>query len=273
MPGGLRWLSNFVWARYYIEIVRDAFLQGGGWPAVWYKVAARSAASAALFFIAGVAPDAADAARGVSHASVARSARLASRCGRCRQKELNQIKRDRRIIMSLVLPPILQLMLFGTVMSPDVGQHPARHRRRQPLARRAAISIAALSESGSFSLRGGYDSVEAARATTSATACIDAGVVDPADFARDLLRGRATTVQVLLNAMNANTAAISQGYVPGVIQGFNRQPATDAVAGRGPTGAGSLAGAGLRAAPADVPLQPGRRQLPGSSSPACSARC
>jgi ABC-2 type transport system permease protein len=38
VPAGLRWMSNLVWARYYIEIVRDAFLQGGGWPAVWWKV-------------------------------------------------------------------------------------------------------------------------------------------------------------------------------------------------------------------------------------------
>ena len=38
IPARLRWLSNFVWGRYYIEIVRDALLQGGGWPAVWYKV-------------------------------------------------------------------------------------------------------------------------------------------------------------------------------------------------------------------------------------------
>ncbi len=38
IPAGLRWLSNFVWGRYYIEVVRDALLQGGGWPATWYKV-------------------------------------------------------------------------------------------------------------------------------------------------------------------------------------------------------------------------------------------
>jgi ABC-2 type transport system permease protein len=38
VPASLRWLSNLVWARYYIEIVRDALLQGSGWPAVWYKV-------------------------------------------------------------------------------------------------------------------------------------------------------------------------------------------------------------------------------------------
>ena len=38
IPAGLRWLSNLIWGRYYIEIVRDALLQGGGWPAAWYKV-------------------------------------------------------------------------------------------------------------------------------------------------------------------------------------------------------------------------------------------
>ena len=38
IPAGLRWISDFVWGRYYIEIVRDALLQGGGWPATWYKV-------------------------------------------------------------------------------------------------------------------------------------------------------------------------------------------------------------------------------------------
>jgi drug efflux transport system permease protein len=38
IPAGLRWISNFVWGKYYIEIVRDALLEGGGWPATWLKV-------------------------------------------------------------------------------------------------------------------------------------------------------------------------------------------------------------------------------------------
>ncbi|HEY3131340.1 MAG TPA: ABC transporter permease [Acidobacteriota bacterium] len=38
IPAGLRWISNLIWGRYYIEIVRDALLQGGGWPATWFKV-------------------------------------------------------------------------------------------------------------------------------------------------------------------------------------------------------------------------------------------
>ncbi|HEV2280852.1 MAG TPA: ABC transporter permease [bacterium] len=38
IPAGLRWISNVVWGRYYIEVVRDALLQGGGWAAMWDKV-------------------------------------------------------------------------------------------------------------------------------------------------------------------------------------------------------------------------------------------
>jgi ABC-2 type transport system permease protein len=38
IPVGLRWLANVVWARYYIQIARDALLQGGGWPATWFSV-------------------------------------------------------------------------------------------------------------------------------------------------------------------------------------------------------------------------------------------
>jgi ABC-2 type transport system permease protein len=38
IPIAIRWVSSIVWGRYYIEVVRDALLQGGGWAAVWYKV-------------------------------------------------------------------------------------------------------------------------------------------------------------------------------------------------------------------------------------------
>lgn len=39
IPPSLAWISSLVQARYYIVVVRDAFLQGGGWPAVWWAVA------------------------------------------------------------------------------------------------------------------------------------------------------------------------------------------------------------------------------------------
>jgi len=36
IPQPLRFLSNLVPMRYYLEVIRDAFLRGGGWPAIWY---------------------------------------------------------------------------------------------------------------------------------------------------------------------------------------------------------------------------------------------
>jgi drug efflux transport system permease protein len=52
VPGSLRWISYLVWARYYIEVVRDAFLQGGSWPAVWHKVLAIGGIGALFFTLA-----------------------------------------------------------------------------------------------------------------------------------------------------------------------------------------------------------------------------
>jgi ABC-2 type transport system permease protein len=52
IPAGLRWLSNVVWGRYYIEIVRDALLQGGGWSAVWFQVSMIGVLGAAFYALA-----------------------------------------------------------------------------------------------------------------------------------------------------------------------------------------------------------------------------
>ena len=52
IPAGLRWISNLVWGKYYIEIVRDALLAGGGWPAVWLKVLVIAMIGAVFYVIA-----------------------------------------------------------------------------------------------------------------------------------------------------------------------------------------------------------------------------
>jgi ABC-2 type transport system permease protein len=52
IPIAVRWISSIVWGRYYIELVRDALLQGGGWPAMWSRVAAIGAIGALMYSIA-----------------------------------------------------------------------------------------------------------------------------------------------------------------------------------------------------------------------------
>ncbi len=52
IPPGLRWISAIVWGRYYIEIVRDALLVGGGWPAMWTRVLTIAAIGAIFYLMA-----------------------------------------------------------------------------------------------------------------------------------------------------------------------------------------------------------------------------
>ncbi|HXW17013.1 MAG TPA: ABC transporter permease, partial [Candidatus Acidoferrales bacterium] len=52
IPASIRWISNFVWGRYYIEVVRDALLAGGGWSSVWFSVLAIAAIGAVFYGIA-----------------------------------------------------------------------------------------------------------------------------------------------------------------------------------------------------------------------------
>jgi drug efflux transport system permease protein len=52
IPEGLRWISYLVQARYYVVVVRDAFLQGGGWPAVWWAVLAIGAIGLVYYALA-----------------------------------------------------------------------------------------------------------------------------------------------------------------------------------------------------------------------------
>ncbi|HEV2801426.1 MAG TPA: ABC transporter permease [Pyrinomonadaceae bacterium] len=49
IPAGVRWVSYLIPARYYIEVARDAFVRGGGWPAVWTVPLALAALSAVFF--------------------------------------------------------------------------------------------------------------------------------------------------------------------------------------------------------------------------------
>src|SRR5438876_12286684 len=46
-------------------------------------------------------------------------------------------------------------------------------------------------------------------------------MVVPYDYSRNLWRGAESTVQVLLNGVNSNTSAISQGYAESVIESYN----------------------------------------------------
>ena len=147
------------------------------------------------------------------------------------RKEFRQILRDPRVLLALVLPLVVHLMLFGSLLSPAVTNLRLGVVDDSQSAESREL-VAVLSESKSFRVAGAYRSVEQL-GDAIARGDLDAGLVVPADFVRNLERGRTSRVQVLLNAMNANTAAISQGYMRGVIENYARELSLrDARAGR-----------------------------------------
>ena len=136
------------------------------------------------------------------------------------RKEFAQIRRDRRLVIALIVPPVLQLTLFGFALSASVSDLRVGvvDESRTPESREL---VATLTESRSFRLGGYFPSAERL-GTAISQGKVDVGVVIPYQYARDLHRGASPTVQVLLNAINANTATIGNGYVQGVIESYNR---------------------------------------------------
>jgi ABC-2 type transport system permease protein len=137
------------------------------------------------------------------------------------RKELRQIRRDRRLAMSLVVPPTLQLLLFGFALNSTVSdlRLGVVDESRTPESREL---VATMSESKSFRLSANYLTTHDLGNAISRNS-LDAGLVIPYDYTRRLQRGNQASVQVLLNATNSNTAAIGQGYVEGVLQTYNNQ--------------------------------------------------
>lgn len=146
---------------------------------------------------------------------------LGGRIAALMRKEFLQILRDRRLVISLVVAPTVQLIVLGSALNATVenlglGVVDDSH---TPQSREL---VAALTESKSFRLAGYYDSVGAVGDAINRNA-IDAGVVIPFDYARDLVQGRPVTVQFLLNATNVNTAQIAHGYADAVIRSYDTQ--------------------------------------------------
>ncbi len=135
-------------------------------------------------------------------------------------KELRQIRRDRRLTISLIVPPMLQILLFGFALDSDVRNLKLGVvDESRTYESRELISV--LTQNPTFRLAGSYATSDLL-GQDLAKGRLDVGVVVPYDFARRRARGRPASVQVLLNAANANTAQIAQGYVEGAVAFLNR---------------------------------------------------
>ena len=136
-------------------------------------------------------------------------------------KELLQIGRNRRLVISLVIPPTLMKVIFGFALNPKV----TNLRLGVVDMSRSAESrelISAFGESRAFEVKGYYESAEALGSDLS-KGKLDIGLVIPWDFARKRIRRQTAEVQLLLDAVNTNNAEIAGGYAALVIRSLNEK--------------------------------------------------
>jgi ABC-2 type transport system permease protein len=171
------------------------------------------------------------------------------------RKEFNQIRRDTRIVMSLIVPPALLLLVFGSVLNSKI-ENVRLGVIDQSGTRESRELIADLSVSRSFRLTRAFlspgdlsDAVMDGR--------VQAGLIIPAEFRRDLEKGRQATVQFVLNAMDANTATVAKTYAQGVVSAYAKGLRGPGVHARFDEAAGAVA------RPGGVELQPSFLYNPG----------
>jgi len=155
------------------------------------------------------------------------------------RKEFIQALRDPRMRSMLLIPPLLQLLIFGYAVNLDVDTANIAWMDQDNTPQSRDLR-AAFEGSGLFIVSATPGDEHQMQEL------LDRGKVDGVirvlpGFARDVARGRATSVQVLLDGTNSNTASLISGYASQVIAGYSQQVSSEAQQARmvgGTTSAG-----------------------------------
>lgn len=133
-------------------------------------------------------------------------------------KELIELKRDKAARFLLVVPPILQMLIFGYAATFEV-YHVSTAVLDLDHSQESRDLIARFTSSNRFNV------VEVAQTQSEINAAIDASdaavaIVIRAGFAEQLRNGHGAAVQVIVDGTNSNTALIALGYINTIATGF-----------------------------------------------------
>lgn len=136
-------------------------------------------------------------------------------------KEVDQLRRNRVLVIQLMLPPTIVLIIFGYALNPKV-----RDLRMgivdENFTTESREFIDSLTENVNFNVAHRFTRVREAEESLKNLE-LDLFIVIPADFSRTLRRGQTADVQVVVDAVDANTAQIAQGYLEMALQEYNNE--------------------------------------------------
>src|SRR5436305_1652117 len=148
-------------------------------------------------------------------------------------KEFHQIRRNRRLVILLIIPPTLKLILFGLALNPTFENLRLGVVDYSPTPESREL-VSAFTQGLVFKTKAYYATTEDLGQAIS-RAELDAGLVVPRDFAEKRARHETAEVQLLVDAVNANSATIAGGYAARIIASLNQKIALSQPRGGQPT--------------------------------------
>src|SRR4051794_38471576 len=136
------------------------------------------------------------------------------------RKELLVILKDPRSRVTLIVPPVLQCLIFGYAATYDLNDVPYALVDHDRSAASQALA-ARLDGSGIFSRIATLEQTDLAAAYLENRRVVLI-VVIARDFEKDLTAGLPGAMQVIADGRNSNTAGIAQGYVGAIAAAFGQ---------------------------------------------------
>jgi len=134
-------------------------------------------------------------------------------------KELIQVLRDKRLRVTLIIPPLIQLIIFGYAANLDVKDiHTAVRDLDQSTESRDLIAR--------FSSSKYFDIVSFPQTPEEIEGLIKKGDIAlsieiPSGFSRKLKKGDTATLQIILDGTESNTAMIALGYINRILSDYS----------------------------------------------------
>ena len=140
-------------------------------------------------------------------------------------KEFEQLRRDRNARFRLIIPPLIQLFIFGYAATFEVYH-----------VSTAVLDLDHSQESreliSHFAASGRFQIVEIAKTTAQIRRAIDqsdavVAIVIRAGFAEQLRKGLSAPAQIIVDGTNSNTALIALGYANQIVSAYAQEMGQD----------------------------------------------
>ncbi|MGA6926167.1 MAG: ABC transporter permease [Desulfosarcina sp.] len=147
-------------------------------------------------------------------------------------KEFLALLKDPRSRTVIVVPPLVQLIVFGYAATFDLNEVPyAIYNEDAGIASRRLLAHFEGSPTFRLEIRlSRHEQIRTAIDSKTVSMVLHCGP----RFSADLLAGRPAPLQVIVDGRNSNTALILVGYVRGIVSDFNAQWAADNNRGSAP---------------------------------------